>query len=118
MALADPTSLTIATVATPFARLSTEENKSVYKDATGNWKLTVSHLYNKRTRRSFRLDYTKTGANPLFPSQNETFSMSAYMVVDVPPVGFTATEQQNIVKAVADFLAVAANIDKFNQGQN
>lgn len=118
MSLSDPTNLTIATVSTPFARVSSSESRSVYKDSTGNWTLTVSHAYNKRTRRQFRLDFTKTGANPLFPDQNQIFSSSVYVVMDQPPVGFTATELQNLTKAVADFLAVTTNIDKWVQGQN
>lgn len=120
MAFADPQSLTINTVANSLPRVSTDKNASTYSKDDGNVKLTVSSAYGKRTRRTARVDFRKTAADPLFPSQNAPYSMSTYIVADVPVTGFTITEQKQIIDALTAWLTASsgANITKLLGGES
>lgn len=84
MSFTDPQTVTINSVANPLPRTSNGISASTYSSADGNVKLTVSSSYGKRTRRTARIDFRKTAADPLFPAQNAPYSMSTYIVADVP----------------------------------
>lgn len=122
MAFADPQSVTIATVANPLPRIGSGQNTGTFSKADGTVKLSVSHQYGKRTRRQARLDFSKIAPDPLISSTNIKYSMSAYVVVDVPVTGFTIDEQKTIVDALSAWLATgagAANITtKLLGGEN
>jgi hypothetical protein len=120
MALSDPQSLTINAVAVSLPRTSTSGTGSVYTESTGDTKLSIQSSYGKRTRRVARVDRRKTAADPLFPAQNKPYSMSCYIVADVPEVGFTITEQKQIVDALAAWLTASsgANVTKLLGGEN
>nr|UUW21132.1 MAG: hypothetical protein [Sanya steitz-like virus 3] len=107
--LSDPQSQTIGGVATSLPRVSSETNKSVYSTADGNQKLTISHLYGKRYRRTVRMDFRKVAADPLNAAQNLNYSGSVYLVIDQPPVGYSVTEIVNQVVALADWLKASTN---------
>jgi len=55
-----------------------------------------------------RLDFRKTAPDPLYPAQNTPFNMSCYVVVDVPKVGFSVTEQKQIVDALTGYLTATS----------
>lgn len=118
MALNDPTTLTVSTVAKTLNRISTGENKSVYRNDDGTIELVVSHAYNKRTRSVVRVDFSKTGADPLYPAQNLTVTGQTYVVLDRPKVGFTNAELVGYLEALADLLKVADYAEKFVTGQS
>jgi len=120
MAFADPQSITINAVATSIPRVSTGVNGSTYQSGDGNTKLTVSSTYGKRTRRSVRIDSTKIAPNPLIAAQNIAFSMSAYLVVDVPLTGFSVAEQNYIVQSLSLWLSATSgsNTLKVLGGEN
>lgn len=118
MALPDPTTLTVATVAKTLNRISTGNNQSIYRNDDGSIVLTVSHSYAKRTRSVVRVDFQKTGADPLFPSQNLTVTGATYVVLDRPKVGFTNAELVGYLEALADLLKVTDYSEKFVTGQN
>jgi len=93
MSFADPQTITIAPAAAlPLPRVSVGEDISEYTSGDGLTSLTASHKYGKRTRRMLRLDTSKLAADPFKPSDNVKVSMSLYMVFDLPPAGYTATE--------------------------
>lgn len=96
MALADPQSITINTVANSLPRTSVGPNSGTYTKDDGTVKLTVSHIYGKRVRRSIRVDHKKVAPDPLISSQNIMHSMSANLVIDVPITGYTVTEAKQI----------------------
>lgn len=120
MAYSDPQTLTVNAVAKTLPRISTSGTSSTYSIDDGSLQLAVSHsLGNKRTRRTARVNASKISADPLQPAYNVKNSMSAYIVVDVPPVGgYTLVEQAQIMKALTDWLGVSANATKLLGGES
>jgi len=116
----DPQSLTVNAVANALPRVTTNQNGAVYSKDDGNLKLSISSAYGKRTRRTARVDLRKTAADPLFPAQNTAYTMSAYIVADVPVVGFTIVEQKQIIDALTAWLTASsgANATKLLGGES
>lgn len=116
----DPQSITINAVANTLPRTGVGASSASYSKDDGNVKLSVSHSYGKRTRRTARIDFRKTAADPLFPAQNTPYSMSTYIVADVPTVGFTVTEQKQIIDALSAWLTASsgANVTKLLGGES
>lgn len=108
MAFADPQSVTINAVAQSLPRTSSGVNAGIFTKDDGNVKLSVSHQYGKRTRRTLRLDFSKIAADPLVSAQNIKYSMSAYLVVDLPITGFTVAEAKQIVDALTAYLTASS----------
>jgi hypothetical protein len=108
MAFADPQIVTVNAVAQTLARTGFGATSGTFTKDDGNYKLSVSHAYGKRNRRTIRLDTRKIAADPLLGSVNIQYSMSAYLVVDVPVTGYTVAEQKLIVDAFAAYLTASA----------
>jgi len=105
MALADPQSVVISGTTHSLPRVGMNGTASTYRNADGTVTEVISHAYGRRNRRSARINFSKVAPDPLFPAQNVPHSMSAYIVVDIPKVGFTIAEQ----KAVVDGLIAQLN---------
>lgn len=120
MSLADPLSIDIGAGAVSLPRISTGTNQSTYTSADGNIEVVISHRYSTRTRRVARVNVRKTAADPLFPSNFAPYTMSYYVVIDVPAVGFTSTEAVNVGKGLMTLLTAStnANLIKVSQGEN
>lgn len=116
----DPQSITVNAVANVLPRVQTNQSGAVYSKDDGNLKLTVSSAYGKRIRRTARVDARKTAQDPLFPAQNTPYSMSAYIVCDVPPTGYTIVEQKQIVDALTAWMTASsgANVTKLLGGES
>lgn len=97
MALTDPQPITINAVLTNLSRTSSGNNSSVYRSNDGLIQETVSHTYGRSNRHLVRVDFSKIAANPFDSSLNAKYSMAAYMVFDVPPVGFTVAEAKQVI---------------------
>jgi hypothetical protein len=69
-----------------------EGDDSVYQSADGNTVVTSSHQMGKRLRHVLRLDLSKITSDPFKPAENVKVGMSTYVVFDLPPAGYTATE--------------------------
>lgn len=108
MAFADPQIVTINAVATPLPRISSGNNTGTFQKDDGTVKATVTHTYGKRTRHSLRLDFQKIAPNPLISAQNILYSMSTYIVTDVPVTGFSIVEQKQIVDALTGYLTATS----------
>jgi hypothetical protein len=109
MAFADPQTVTINAVANTLPRTGFPTNGGVFTKDDGNVKLAVAHAVGaKRTRRTARLDFRKIAADPLISAQNIQYSMSAYLVVDIPITGFTVVEQKQIVDALTLYLTASS----------
>lgn len=108
MAFADPQSVTINAVANTLPRTSSGVSSGIFTKDDGTVKLTVSHSNGKRTRHQLRVDFQKMAPNPLISAQNILYSMSAYLVVDVPITGFTIAEQKQIVDALTGYLTATS----------
>lgn len=92
MAFSDPQSVTINAVPISLARVSSNDTRSIYQNADGTVKMTISHqISGKRRRRMVRLDQTVIAADPL-TAENAEMTLSFYWVIDEPQFGFTDTE--------------------------
>lgn len=116
----EPQTVTINAVAVSLPRTSSGVNSGVFTSADGAVKLTASHAYGKRTRRTIRIDHSKIAADPLQPSTNARYSMSTYVVVDVPAVGYTAAEAKQVVDALSAYMTASAgaNVTKLLGGES
>lgn len=108
MSFADPQTVTINAVANALPRTSSGVDSGVFTKDDGTVKLSVSHQYGKRTRRTIRLEHSKIAADPLISSTNIKYSMTAYLVVDVPVTGYTVAEAKQIVDGLTAYLTATS----------
>jgi hypothetical protein len=93
----DPQSVTINAVPISLPRTSSTANAGVFTSNDGVVAESASHTYGKRNRRVFRIDHSKIAPDPLISAQNIKYSMSFYVVVDVPLTGYTVVEQKQVI---------------------
>jgi len=119
VAFADPQSVTINAVANSLPRISSGVNTGSFQKDDTTVALSVSHQYGSRTRRQLRLDHSKIAAD-VFTSDNTKYSMSAYIVIDVPTTGYTIAEQKQIVDALTAYLTASsgAKVTQLLGGEN
>lgn len=108
MAFSDPQSLTINSVANSLPRTGITANSGAFTSADGTVKLSISHQNGKRNRHVIRVDHNKVAADPFISSQNTKFSMSAYVVIDVPATGYSVTEAKQVADALAGYLTATS----------
>lgn len=120
MAFADPQSVTINAIAKSLARISSGPNSGIFQKDDGEVKLSVSHAYNRRVRRTIRLDHKKIAADPLMPSTNTQYSMASYLVVDLPVVGYTVAEAKQVIDGLTAYLTASsgARVTQLLGGEN
>lgn len=120
MAFADPQSVTINAVANSLPRTSSGLNTGAFTKDDGNVKLEVSHSTGKRIRRQLKLTHRKVAADPLLSGANVSYSMSTYIVVDTPTVGYSVAEAKQIVDALVAYLAAStgARVTQLLGGEN
>jgi hypothetical protein len=106
--LADPQSVTVFANAYSLPRIGSTANSGQFLSGDGQFKLAVSHAVAKRARHSIRLDHSKTAADPLQPATNRPYSMSAYLVMDVPLFGYTTVDMAGIVDGFVAYLAAGS----------
>lgn len=82
-------------------RVSVGDNKSIYVSPAGDAKVTISHIYGKRTRRMFRLDYEKVVDNPLMDGVSTYENCAAYIVLDAPPRGLDNSDLRKVLLDVS-----------------
>lgn len=113
MAFPDPLSLTIAAVATNFNKLAaaTDSKPSVFQTADSAYRFSVSHAYGKRIRRVARLDHKRFAPDVLQPATMVPYTMSCYLVVDVPTAGYSIADQKIICTVLTDFTARTSGSD-------
>lgn len=108
MAFADPQTLTINSIANTLPRTSSGQSSGAFTKDDGTVKLSISHSLGKRVRHSIRVDFQKIAPNPLISAQNIMFSMSAYLVIDVPLTGFTVAEAKQVTDALTAYLTATS----------
>lgn len=124
MAFADPQVVTINAVAQTLPRVSSGVNSGAFLKDDRNVKLSVAHTYGSgklgRTRRTMRLDHRKIAADPLISAQNIEYSMSVYIVTDLPPTGYTVAEAKQVIDGFAAYLTASsgAKITQLLGGEN
>lgn len=104
--LADPQSVTINSVAEDYDAVGRSQGASTYLVADGDKKLEISHqtLGNGRIRSLVRLTVEVVTADPFNDGLNKPYSMTAYMVIDRPKVGFTTAEAELNAHGLVDYL--------------
>lgn len=121
MAFSDPQSVTINAVANSLPRVSSGVRSGQFAKDDGNIVLTVDHAPSKgRVRRTVRIDHRKVAADPLMAGANRQYSMSAYLVVNVPDVGYSIAEQKQIVDGLTAYLTAStgARVTQLLGGEN
>lgn len=114
----EPQTVTVNAVAKALPRVSTGDRVGVFESSALGYLLKISHLNGKRYRRTVRLDSTKTAADPLIAGVNRQYSMSAYLVIDHPLVGFSNTEAEQVAQALVDWLDTPGNLTKVIGGES
>lgn len=119
MAFADPQTVTINAVANTLPRTSSGVNSGAFTKDDGNVRLEISHSTGKRIRRQLKLTHRKVAADPLLSGANVQYSMSTYIVVDTPTVGYTVAEAKQVIDAFVAYLAAStgANVTKLLGGE-
>ncbi|DAD52195.1 coat protein [ssRNA phage Gerhypos.2_40] len=102
---ADPQSVTVASVAKSMPRVENDGQKSVYQMADSTFKLTISHqpTAGDRIRSMVRIDQKAIVADPL-TAVNDYETLTFYVVVDRPLVGFTSTQVNDLVAGLKTWL--------------
>jgi hypothetical protein len=115
---ADPQTVTYATVAKSLPAIGRSENQSEYKlnDSGTVYDLILSHQFKSRNRCVARLRRDAFSSDPLVPAQNILASATVTLTIDFPQVGLTATDAQNLAKALVGWLS-DANILKLVNGE-
>lgn len=113
----EPQAITVNAVADSLPRTSFSP-KGVFYNATTGRELSIFSVSGKRARRTVRLDITKTAADPLLDGVSRQYSMSAYLVIDHPQVGFSALEVAYNAQALVDWLDVPGNLTKVIGGES
>lgn len=108
MAFADPQSVTISAVANSLARTGFGPNSGTFQKDDGLVGLDVNQSYGKRTRRQIRINHAKIAADPLISAQNIRYSMSAYLVIDLPPTGYTVAEAKAVIDGFLTYLTASS----------
>jgi hypothetical protein len=110
---ADPITTKVGADSVTLPRVTAGKDSAVYRDP--NFRATpdgetglevfVSHMYGKRTRRTFRVNAVKNmGGQATFLS-SPTVSMSTYLVLDTPASGFAKAEILNIVGSLLELIS-------------
>jgi hypothetical protein len=114
----DPQSVSVDGVANSLPRVGIGASSAVYSTADGALRYTISHQNGKRNRRTVRLDFRKVAADPFLEGTNREYSMSAYLVIDHPTVGFTTSEVEKNTKALVDELNEAGLLTRVIGGES
>lgn len=116
----DPQSVTINSIAVSLPRISGGVNSGTFKSNDGLVTMKVAHSYGRRNRRKIELDHSKISADPFLPATNVAVGMGCYLVVDVPPAGYTVAEQKQVVDGFIAALNASSGalITKFLGGEN
>jgi len=104
MAFADPQ--TVLTQSLP--RTGSGESSGSFTKDDGTRKLDISHSLGRRYRRVIKLTDTKTAADPLNPTTNKPYSMSASLVIDMPSFGYTVAEAKVIADGLVAYLTASS----------
>jgi hypothetical protein len=114
----EPQSVTVNAVAASLPRVAFADRSGTFQVTDGSLTLKIAHDLRNRNRRTVRLDFVKTAADPLLDGVSRQYTMSTYVVIDHPKVGFSNTEVENNLKALKDWLATTGNITKVVGGES
>lgn len=106
----DPQVVTVNAVAKSMPRITVSGLSAIYQISDESFKLSLSHQKsNKRIRSMARIDQRAVVADPL-TSENDYETLTFYVVLDRPEVGFSLTQVDQLIaglKAWLDSTAIA-----------
>lgn len=114
----EPQSVTVNAIANDLQRVSFGNRTGIFEDVADGQRLTIAHQSGKRSRRTVRFDITKVAADPLLDGVSRQYSMSAYLVVDHPLVGFDTAEIEDNISGLTDWCGVVGNLTKVVNGES
>lgn len=114
----EPQTVTINAVAKDLPRVSIGDRSGIFESTSLGYLLRIFHVNGKRKRHTVRLDATKTAADPLLDGVSRQYSMSAYLVIDRPLVGYSDTEAGQVVQGLVDWADTAGNLSKVIGGES
>lgn len=119
MAFSDPQSITIGS-AQSLPRTGQGLDTGTFTKSDGLVALKITHQKGRRNRRTVAITHAKTVADPIVTGTNLRVSASLYLTLDVPPTGYTAAEQLEIITGLATWLTAStnANATKFVGGES
>lgn len=116
---AEPLTIVVNAVSKSLQRVAFGNRAGEFESRADGLKFKVSHTSGKsRNHRTVRLDTTKTGADPFMTDVNRQYSMSVYLVIDSPTVGFNDTEVGQQAQALVDWIDIPANLAKVVAGES
>jgi hypothetical protein len=120
MSFGDPQSITIDADTISLPRTGSGDGTGEFTSADGTVRLSVGTTNGKRNRHTIRVDHSKIAADPFASGVNTSYSMSTYIVVDAPLVGYTQAELLDVVNGFLSFLTASssANVTKLLGGEN
>jgi len=110
MSFADPQSVTISGTAISLPRTSQSGDETIYSSGDGLVQMLASHSGGKRFRHLLRINHAKLTSDPFKPADNVKVSMSCYIVFDVPPAGYTPTEQLAVYTGFKNQFAASSDL--------
>lgn len=114
--LSDPQSVTYNTVAKSLVRSSSGDRMSEYRlnDSGTLYLLRTGHTFAKRNRVFARLARDAYVADPVVPTQNLFAGSVVTLSIDWSSIGQTATDAQNIAKALVAWASDATLLKLIN----
>lgn len=104
----DPQTVTVNAVAKVMPRIKTDGLSAIYQLSDETFKLTLSHQKsNQRVRSMARIDQRAIVPDPL-TSVNDYETLSFYVVVDRPEVGFSSTQVEQLIAGLKTWLDATA----------
>lgn len=98
MALADPQTITVSTVAQPMPRVGLTANSGSFQHADSTYFLDVFHNIGKgknaRNQHGVRFTGRKTSADPYIPANSILSQMSCTFTANVPQIGYAVADQK------------------------
>jgi len=104
---ADPTTVTVSGSAKTLNRTGTDTDSGSFATSDRAYKMVVSHIYGRRTRRMIKLTFDSLVANPLITGQNLNQSASVHLVIDTPN-GYDSTTAKGLADALVAYLAASS----------
>jgi hypothetical protein len=106
---ADPQDVVVNTVTESLKRTGMAIDAGRFGKSDGSFTLSISHSSGRRNQHRARLDSNKIVTDPYATDRNLPVSASVYVTLDVPTVGFTIDEQEDLLVALADWLKASSH---------
>ena len=104
---ADPITLTVSGAAKTLNRTGTDTDAGSFATSDRAYKVSIGHIYGRRTRRMMKLTFDSLVANPLITGQNINQSASVHIVVDTPN-GYDTTTAKALADALVAYLTASS----------